>query len=97
VSEFAPLYIDSLSASLPAGMKLQGRPSSIVVLAGRSWLAFSGHVGVTGYATPLSRTHALAIDAGFDRGKQHDAAWYEQRLEILKRVAANVVVTDQSP
>ena len=97
MGEFGPLYIDSLTAALPAGIKLQDRPSSVVVLAGRSWLAFSGQVGVTGYATPLSLAHALAIDVRFPNGKQHDAAWYAQRLDIVKRIAENVVITDQSP
>jgi len=96
MSEFAPLYIESLRAALlPA--KLQDMPSSVVVLAGRSWLAFSGQIGVVDYASPLSRTHALAINIWFPNGKKHDAAWYAQRLDILKRVAENVVVTDQSP
>jgi ubiquinone biosynthesis protein COQ9 len=45
----------------------------------------------------LSRTHALAVDIWFPNGKKHDAAWYTQRLDILKRIAENVVVTDQSP
>jgi hypothetical protein len=97
MSTFAPLYVESLRASLFPGTKLEERSSSVVVLAGRSWLAFSGQVGVTGYATPLSRTHALAVDIWFPSGKKHDAAWYAQRLELLKRVAENVVITDQAP
>jgi hypothetical protein len=98
MSEFAGLYGEALRASLPLGAQPHPRPSSPVVLAGRPWLAFSGQSGgVTGYATPLSRTHALAIDGWFLHGSQGDAAWYAQRLDILKRVAENVVITDQSP
>jgi len=97
MSEFAPLYMESLRAALFPGVKSQDMPSSIVELAGRSWLAFCGQVGAIGYASTLSRTHALAVDIWFPNGKKHDAAWYAQRLDILKRVAENVVITDQSP
>lgn len=96
MSEFASLYRESLRAALFPGVP-RDFPSSVVVLAGRSWLAFSGQTGVVGYATPLSRTHALVVDIWYPSGKKHDAAWYAQRLDLLKRVAENVVITDQAP
>jgi hypothetical protein len=94
ISDFAPLYAQAFRTSVI--IPREPRPSSNVVLGGRSWLALKGEVGVTGYATPLSRTHALTLDAAFPSAAKHDAAWYAQRLDTLKRVAENIVITDQT-